>query len=613
MRFSPVFIERVQEANNLVDIISQYTQLKPSGGGLMGRCPFPDHQEKTASFSVSEAKQVYHCFGCHKKGNIFTFLRDYSGMSFPEAIEYLASRASIDLPAQEDHQKNQEHNQTAEKKKTLLKINAYACDFFYESFKKLPATHPAKMYAQKRNLTSEIINEFRIGYVSADWDGLFQFLKSKNAPLNLVEELGLIRQKQGSRDHYFDLFRDRLMFPIQSITGETLGFGGRVLSPEQQPKYLNSVDSPVFSKGKILYGLGLSAKHIRTEDFIIIVEGYMDLIALYQAGIKNVGATLGTALTADHGKLIKRHTQNVVVLFDGDTAGQNAAERSLPILLQAGLIPRGLTLPDNKDPDDYVKSEGVEKLNKLIQEAPDLFDLVLNNWLKDYRGTPTEKLKISDKLKPIFAIIDDPRLYELYLKSTAPKILVEEGWLRMALKTESKKIYAQLQQQNKVQENQEVKLTPEEKMELISLKNLSPAEEIILGLSLKKRKYLDIVTESKVLDRILHRGLIKIFQQIQDVTRQSPEKFDKLASLLSTFVDRPEILIVALAAEESVDDARDVKFLNDSIRRVNERYLQNQAQKLALEIKQNPSSEKMEQLMIVQRDLMALKKELGGR
>lgn len=612
MRFSPDFIEKVQEANNLVDVISQYTQLKSTGSGLMGRCPFPDHQEKTPSFSVSDTKQVYHCFGCHKKGNIFTFLKDYSGMNFPEAVEHLANRAGIPIPVQENanFQQGQQHN---EKKKQLAQINALASHYFVETFKRLPAQHPAKLYAQKRVLTNEIVNDFKIGYATADWDGLLQYLKSKNINLALAEELGLIRHKQGSQDSFYDLFRDRLMFTITSPLGETLGFGGRVLSAEQQPKYLNSHDSVIFNKGKILYGLDLTARYIRSEDCIIVVEGYMDLVALYQAGIKNLGATLGTALTPDHGRLIKRHTQNVVVLFDGDQAGQNAAERSLAILLQTGLLPRGLTLPDSLDPDEFVKERGVENLKALIGSAPDLFDVVLGNWLKDYRGTPAEKLKISDKLKPVFESIEDPRLYELYLKSASQKIFVEEGWLRLALKGDPKKIARELYSPRKDDKKQEVISKPLDEQDLISLKGLHPAEEMILGLALKKREYLDQVLKSGVLERFLHIGLIRIFQQIQEVTRQSPEKFDKLASLLSSFVDRPEVLIAPLVTAATGETERETKLLSDSIRRVIERHLQQQAQQLAIELKQQPSPDKMERLMIVQRDLMALKKELGGK
>ena len=608
MKFSQDFIERVQEANNLVDIISQYTQLKSSGTGLMGRCPFPDHQEKTPSFSVSDMKQVYHCFGCQKKGNIFTFLADYSGMNFPEAVEYLANRAGIAMPEPPKNE-NQPKGQIdfSEKKKLLIRVNKLAAIYFYETFRKLPSDHPAKVYTRKRGLTEETIQTFKIGYASEEWEGLLEYLKSKNVPIQLAEDAGLIRPRKEGKSGHFDLFRDRLMFTIFSMMGDVVGFGGRVLNPENMPKYLNSPDSPAFNKGKLLYGLDQTARYIRPQDQIIVVEGYMDLVALYQAGIRNVGATLGTALTLDHGKLIKRMTKNVVVLFDGDSAGRNAAERSLPILLQAGLYPKGLVLPDNQDPDDFVKSEGAADLTKLIEQSQELFILVLKSWLEGYKSTASEKMKVADQLKPIFMSIDDRRLYELYLKDAAQYMGVDVPWFRDAIQADAKTMVRLAEQKNTV-ENQVVKLTEEPSQELISLKGLHQAESILLGLALKNKKNLDKIIESKVLDRILHTGLLQIFQRIQEVTGHYPEKFDKLASLLSSQVDEPSVLIAPLTNSVMNEAEGETKLLLDCMKRIHDRYLKAQAMKLEKEIKAESSSEKLEKLMNIHRDRLANKK-----
>ena len=442
MRFPPDFIERVAEANNIVDIISQYTQLKPTGGGLMGRCPFPDHPEKTPSFSVSEMKQVYHCFGCHKKGNIFTFLQFYNGMSFPEAIEYLANRAHIALP-EVPSQDAQKQDFVAKKKKQIAAVNKHAAEFFRLQFKKLPSDHPAKVYASNRGLTGEILDTLQIGYTSEEWDGIIKYFESKAIPLALAEEAKLIKARSGGKTGYFDLFRERLMFPIHSTMGEPIAFGGRILE-KGEPKYLNSPETPVFHKGKVLYGLAQTAKFIRSEDQAIVVEGYMDLISLYKSGITNVVATMGTALTPDHGKMLSRITKNIVVLFDGDSAGQTAAERSLPILLSAGLHPRGLVLPDNQDPDDYVTKHGPDALRNAIGQSTDLFSLILSMWMKDYRGEAAQKVNLCDQLEPIFASIQDSRLRQLYLKDAAEKMRVEERWLYHAVtKTTSKNMPSQ--------------------------------------------------------------------------------------------------------------------------------------------------------------------------
>ena len=431
MRFSQEFIERVQESNNVVDIISQYTQLKHTGSGLMGRCPFPDHQEKTASFSVSETKQVYHCFGCHKSGNIFSFLRDYQGLNFPEAVEYLAHRANLTLPSVDAALANEE-DKAKERRKQLLKANKLAANFFNEQMKKASADHSVKKYIEKRGLSAETLEAFQIGYAPKEWDALTLYLQANDISTSVAEEARLLVARKEGKSGHFDMFRDRLMFPILNSMNEVLAFGGRIID-QGEPKYLNSPETPVFIKGRVLYGLHQTARFIRSEDQIIIVEGYMDLVALHQAGIKNVAATLGTALTLDHARIMKRLTQNVLVLFDGDQAGQDAAERSLPLLLQADLYPKGLTLPQGMDPDDYVKTYGAEALKVLMAEAPDLFSMILKSWMAGFKGEPADKIKLIDKVKPILSAIPDYRLKDLYIAELATRAGLSAQWLNQAL------------------------------------------------------------------------------------------------------------------------------------------------------------------------------------
>ncbi|MFN8943354.1 MAG: DNA primase, partial [Pseudobdellovibrionaceae bacterium] len=259
MKFSNEFIERVQDSTNLVEHVSQYTVLKPAAGGYMGRCPFPDHQEKTPSFSVSEMKQVYNCFGCGKKGNLFTFLQTYNGMNFPEAVEYLADRAGIALPLNEsDSLEDQQARKKREKKKAMFEANALANQHFRNQLKSESVHSEVRKYVQRRKLTEKTIEEFQIGYSSEAWDGFTQLLRNKKIiggfdAVALAEEAKLIKKRK-TDDGYFDLFRDRLMFPIHLPTGDIVGFGGRVILTGE-PKYLNSPETPVFSKGKILYGL----------------------------------------------------------------------------------------------------------------------------------------------------------------------------------------------------------------------------------------------------------------------------------------------------------------------------------------------------------------------
>lgn len=622
MKFSPEFIERVAEANNLVDIISQYTQLKQSGSGLMGRCPFPDHQEKTPSFSVSEVKQVYHCFGCHKKGNIYTFLQQYNGMNFPETIEFLAQRASIPMPVMENQASNQIRDREQEKKKLLLKINKLAAQYFSEQLQKTPADHPVRAYLKKRGLSNDVIETFQIGYALPDWDGLERLLSNQGISLEAAEEAKLLRARTQGKSGYYDLFRERLMFPITNPMGEPVAFGGRILE-QGEPKYLNSPESPVFVKGRILYGLNQTARYIRTEDRALIVEGYMDLVSLYQAGIRNAVATMGTALTPEHGKLLKRMTRNVVALFDGDSAGVEAAERSLPILLAADLYPKGLTLPDKMDPDDYVKAYGAAALQAELEKAPDLFNIVLERWLEGYRGEASQKVQISDKLKPLLAAVPDPRLRDLYIGEAANRLGVTIPWLRQAvglasagpMSMRSTSVH-RTGYQSSDEKNQSAGsgLSNIEPVSLenskISLKLAAKVEIILLNLVLKSRANFDLFLEREMLNFIHHEGVRSILSKAVEVYRQDLNKFDKLTSLLVNYVDQPELLFSGESGkiEDGYDQEIESKMLQDCFKRVRDNFLKEQSRVLTKELKSELTTEKLEQIMNIQRDRISLNK-----
>lgn len=644
MRYPPEFIEKVSEAANIVEIISQYTQLKPSGGGYMGRCPFPDHQEKTPSFSVSESKQVYHCFGCKKSGNIFRFLQDYNGMSFPEALEYLADRHGVPIPQTAQDNRDEasvQHN----KKKQMLLANKITAEFYRETLKRSANDSPIRQYIQKRKLKPETLEEFQIGYSPLEWDSLVQNLQRHQINLPLAEEAKLIRSKKEGHG-YFDLFRDRLMFPIHSASGEVLAFGGRI-HDQGEPKYLNSPETFVFSKGKVLYGLAQTAKYIRSDDCIVLVEGYMDLVSLYQAGIKNIAATMGTALTAEHAKLIKRMTTNVVTLFDSDDAGQMAAERSLTILLSNGLFPRGLILTEAKDPDEFVQKFGVEELQKKINEAPELFSLILKNWMTGYKGEATQKVQLADKIKPVFASIQDQRLKSLYGEELANKMGVTLDWLRQALKSTSSSsvkndnnAYGRNSSIDRVaQQNSsglahfaisDEKIASEaEQKPIIVLKNAPQVELVLLQLALKSRANFDWllsqpepISFQQILSQITDLGVRQVLEKTEQVYRQDLNKFDKLFSLLIEKIDRPELLFgsvqsmtQSISQTTEFDAEKEQKFLVDTITKIQQNFLKAQAKKLAQDIKQNQTGvtgavdlEKMKELSELHKNRVQLKK-----
>lgn len=658
MKFTQDFIEKVQHASNIVDIISQYTQLKSSGSGMMGRCPFPDHQEKTASFSVSELKQVYHCFGCHKSGNIFTFLRDYQGLSFPQSIEFLADRAGIPIPQEAEEDKTADLKQR--KKKELLHINKEAQNFFAENLKKVSRGSEVFNYLTKRNLSPEIIQTFKLGYALPEWEGLCVYLKKKGLSLELAEEARLVKTKT-KEDGKYDIFRDRLIFPITNSMGEVLAFGGRIIQ-SGEPKYLNSPETLVFQKGKIFYGLEQTAKYIRSEDLIIIVEGYMDLIALYQSGIRNVVATMGTAITSDHGRVIRKLTRNVVVMFDGDSAGKEASERALTVLLEQDLYPRGLTLPDNMDPDDYVKKYGAKDLRDKIDRSLDLMNLIFKEWLVDFHGEPSEKIKLANKLKKVLEVIPDANYKQLYIQQLAPLMGVDKSWLNQTINLSTKTGLSQ--QGGPSAKNMANQSTPAsvatssfvptlEHSEIIyRLKKASKAELLLLSLAIKSYANMKAYLSENVEEFISHPDVKKLLQEAHQVYRQSPEKFDRLTSLLVSKVDEPRLLffndplkgyfrssslsaslsekenrfgegsmrgdnlqsehdleLSATQSEQTEEQQKEIeeKILKDAIKRVRENYLKETLKQISHELKLGATPEKMEKMILIQKALKEIK------
>jgi DNA primase len=526
LRFDDHFIQKVIEANNLVEIIGQYTDLKGRGDQHMGLCPFPDHNEKSPSFSVSEGKQLYHCFGCKKAGNVITFLKSYNGFSFVEAIEYLANRAHIELPPEPEKSSFQKKKRVSpDIKKQMHRANKFAAVFYHQKLKNLDDKHKLKAYLEKRNLTPELVEDFRLGYASENWDELAQFLHKKGVPESIAQKLGLIRpNKKGGT---YDLFRDRLMFPIFAIDSEVIGFGGRIID-QGQPKYINSVESDVFKKGQSFYGLDKAAKHIRTEDRVFVVEGYMDLLALYGHGIKNVVATLGTALTESHVRLIKRWTKNIVLLFDGDQAGHIAAERSLPHFFKMDLLPRVFQLPEGQDPDDFVSQNGAEVFCEQAEQSSDLFLHLMQGWFQDFRGEPKDKIQIVDKAAPLLNQLTDRRLQQMYVDELAHR-----------LNEEPRKVYTWLKggEKPKTPKSKAVEPSPVPKEEKISLSGVTEDELVLLGLSLKSLKFMDFFVEQEGVEVLSHEKLKSIFAQVVAKYGQEPESFDKLAHLVVSRVE----------------------------------------------------------------------------
>lgn len=417
-------LEDILSRLDLAELIAGYIPLKRAGRNFRALCPF--HHEKTPSFMVSPERQIYHCFGCNTGGNAFNFLMQYERMEFMEAVEALAKKVGVVLP-----EKHKQDPHTISLATQLYKINELAA-VFYENNLNSSEGATAKDYLLKRNLNSQALKLFKLGVASVKWEELINHLRQKNINLSLLEKAGLILSKQGGG--YYDRFRNRIIFPIFDIKSRVLGFGARVLD-NTLPKYINSPETPIYTKGKHLYGLNFAYEAIREADFAVIVEGYLDCIMPYQAGIKNIVASLGTALSAEQIRLIKRYTHNVVIIYDADDAGQMATLRTLDLFIEEGMSVKVVSLPQGFDPDLFVRKNGIEKFKEKIQEAKNIFDYKLSMLKSRYNFKEIEaKAKIASEMLPTINKFKNAVLRSEYIKQLAEELNLEEEALLQELK-----------------------------------------------------------------------------------------------------------------------------------------------------------------------------------
>jgi DNA primase len=369
---SPATREQIRAASDIVDVIGAYLPLKKNGANFTALCPF--HKEKSPSFNVNPHKQIFHCFGCHKGGDVFTFVKDYENIGFMDAVRRLAERAKIPL----EFENTPGAQESRHLKDQLLDIHEQLTTRWQNCLANEAAGQLARDYLAKRGVSADAIKLFRIGAAPELWDDTVNWAKSKNFPLETVEQAGLIIKKEETSRHY-DRFRGRLMFPICDEQGRVVGFSGRVLSgDEKTAKYVNSPETPIFTKSKIFFGLDKSKRAILDAGFAIICEGQLDLIACFTSGVQNIVAPQGTAFTDSHARIIKRYANEVVLCFDSDNAGQNAIVRSLDHLLASGLAVRVAVMPSPHDPDSFIKANGSNAFNDLIKNAAGFFDYYLN-------------------------------------------------------------------------------------------------------------------------------------------------------------------------------------------------------------------------------------------
>ncbi|MCM2276526.1 MAG: DNA primase [Oligoflexia bacterium] len=423
-RVSGELLQKIKAAVNILEVVGEHVVLRKSGANYSGLCPF--HSERTPSFSVSEQKQLYHCYGCRKGGDLVSFVMELHGLDFREALEELAERARIALPndwdggadPNEDPEARRRREEAREKQATAFKLNRFVAHFFHQQLAESPTV---QRYLRQRGLTDELVRSFYLGAAPAGWEALAGYLAVKKAPLPLAAELGVIRpsvKNQGpNTTGYFDLFRNRAIFPIIDLRGKVAGFGGRALpGGDENPKYLNSPESFVFHKSKLAFGLYQAQKHIREKDEVILVEGYFDVLAMHAAGFQNVIASCGTALTPEHLAIFRRFAGRVTVLFDGDRAGIAATGRAMELGLEHGTVIQGAAMPEGLDPDEVLFDqetgtpvpEGRERMAAILKEAKPLIDVRIEDAIRTSSEGPEARTQALKQIGSWLARYTDP-------------------------------------------------------------------------------------------------------------------------------------------------------------------------------------------------------------
>lgn len=419
-------IRDIRERTDIVDVVSAYVALKRSGHNHLGLCPF--HGEKTPSFNVNSAKQIFHCFGCGVGGDVFSFLMRMEGLAFPEAVRKLGERAGVHI---EEEDVSPAELRRREERERLARINEVACDYYHQILLDGPEGAPGRQYLRKRGYDGETARAFRLGFAPERWDGLAEHLTRKGFDAKEARELGLIRPGKEGRGDY-DLFRNRLLFPIIDLGGKVAAFGGRVLD-DRLPKYLNSPESPLYHKGRMLYGLAQGREAMRKNDTAIVVEGYFDHLALHRAGFANAAATCGTALTEEHGRLLQRYAKKVLLLFDQDHAGRKATFRAMEVLLPLGLSVAVVPLDAGEDPDSFLRKAGPEAFTERLNQARPVLEVYLDAMLDDQGDGIEGRARATEEFLTRLKLVPSEIERGLYLRNLAQRTGLAQDLLEKKL------------------------------------------------------------------------------------------------------------------------------------------------------------------------------------
>ncbi len=568
--------DEIKSRCNIVDVIGRVVPLKKAGSNYKGVCPF--HNEKTPSFVVSETKQIFTCFGCGATGDVIAFVKRYYNLDFRGAAEMLAKEYGISLEGAFKGSKNNDE---------LYEINRQAARFFYKALRE--KANPGYTYMKNRGITEDTLNKFGIGYADDRWDSLYKHLLSKGFKEDKLMELGLISK---SKDRYFDKFRSRVIFPILNTSGKVIGFGGRIIG-DGEPKYLNSQESGVFQKKYNLYGLNLTGKDVRNEDSIVLVEGYMDVVSLYQHGVRNVSASLGTALTENQAKLIKRYTKNVLLSYDADQAGQNAALRGLDILYNEGCRAKVLKVTDGKDPDEFIKKRGKAAFKELMDNAAAYGDFKL--------GMVKAKYDISDEQQRIEFMRDaivvlkamKPMEADIYIKKLAEETGISEGAIRFEYSG------------NNSQEKNSNSLNFNHQEDKEQLSEMPLVEQDLIKLMLMDKAFTKLPDDVKDKAFISYPGRL-LYERIMELTEGHTIDVEKLTERL----DEETLGYLDDIREKVVTQGREMTMFNECITKIRKRELKDMESQLIMRLSIADEEENQEEIVKLTQQLMDVQKKI---
>lgn len=587
--FSEEKVSEIRDRSSILEVVSDYVSLKKTGKNYKGLCPF--HAEKTPSFMVNEDKQIFHCFGCGEGGNVFTFLMKMGHFSFPQAVEELAKRYGVKLDRRE---LTPTQNKEMAKREVLFRINQNAMEYFHHILTRRREGEEGRRYLSQRGIREEIIQEHQLGYSLDQWDGLVEHLRERKMPLEMAGELGLILPKK--KEGWYDSFRRRIIFPIFDLHQRIVGFGGRVLK-EGQPKYINSSESSIYHKGEVLYGLQVAKRCASEKDYVIIVEGYFDLLTLHQYGLKHSVATLGTAMTKQHIRTLKRYTKNLMTVFDADPAGIQATLRTLPLFLEEEVEGKTLILPKGEDPDGFLRKGNLEEFEKKVAGAVPLIDFFFEWLMKTYDVKSIDgKVKVAKEGVVLMGKIPDKIRRDFYVRALAERLDLQPSFLYEMLQSSPK-------DRRKVEEELKKPLVKE---------SFPKSEEMVVRLMVQHTELIPAISEDGILNEFESPVLKEVAMELESLyQRKERLDFGEVLGSLEEGLKRRLCEFIFQDSEWGQEDRK--KILKDCIRKIREERLKKDKGELLKRIKEaerQNGGKRLEALLLERQELARQEKSL---